>query len=1046
MSIDIGAFRTRVFVATAVLALLAIVFWTQSRVPDLNNKAMMGGGLLLEDPLSFEAHYPISENDSFFRRVALTSLNWAMTNRRGMLFGLLFGAAALTLLRYLPRRSVKGGFGNAALGMLFGAPLGVCVNCAAPIARGMFAGGSRIETALATMIASPTLNVIVLTMAFSLLPPFMIAIKLVLTIAVILILIPAIGRLLPEGERISSEPDVAACVLPPQPVSSGNEPIVAAVWGFVRDYCKDLWFLIRVTVPLMIAAGVLGAIVANLIPVESFGDLPVTLPYIAMVVAVGLFLPAPVAFDIVLAAGLFAAGAPVAFVMAILFSAGIFSIYSYMIVAGSISRRAANLLVAGLFVLGILAAYSAEAYQRWEFKRALDALGVGLGQLVFSAAHAAEIETTLVTTFEEENGATIDVSMTPFAPRSAAAEKPFTRLEAWKIGIDRPNRFSMKDMTYPFQQAPGSVAAADMDNDGDPDVVLADVQGALTVFLNDGTGQFSASPIELPDLAGLPFLIAAPVDLNNDGWMDLVITSFAEGEFALLSNQGQFGPDGLARLPNRDDARFVLSLAFGDLDMDGDLDVVLGNNSGLPGSVVKGEFDRNRIVYNENGSLGGTRHSDLPGMPGETLTLLVSDWNRDGVPDLIAGNDYSEPDIFYSGDGKGAMRQITADDSIFPVTTNTTMSVKSADFDNDGRFELFLSQIAGRPTNLSGPLELQGWNQHCEGLERATDQQTCNANLAIKFWYDSNMMRFSKALADKCVTLPVNQQWECRSLMLRNLAFLSRDAKFCERIPDDNARIRMLCRNLMAARQHADEFRGASPPEGTYDIIVDQDLLPKEIPQLFGHNVLLVDRGDGTFEDRAEAANLAISGWSWDVKIFDFDNDGLQDIHILNGDWGLNALMPSNIYLTNLGDLKFRDQTKAAGLIDFAIMPSSAAADYDNDGDIDQIAQTVNGPLYAYWNNVQTGNSITVELQDFIGNRNGIGAKIMVEYDGGRRQWRELKLSGGYLSFDEAVAHFGLGSATVIERIEIHWLDGRLTRLEGPLSVNSRYLVERNLP
>ena len=91
MSLDLGIYRTRILIGIAVLAGLAIMFWTQSRVPDLNNKAIMGGNLLQEDPLSFEAHFPLSENDGFWRRVMLTSLNWAMTNRRGMLFGLLFG-------------------------------------------------------------------------------------------------------------------------------------------------------------------------------------------------------------------------------------------------------------------------------------------------------------------------------------------------------------------------------------------------------------------------------------------------------------------------------------------------------------------------------------------------------------------------------------------------------------------------------------------------------------------------------------------------------------------------------------------------------------------------------------------------------------------------------------------------------------------------------------------------------------------------------------------------------------------------------------------
>ena len=60
----------------------------------------------------------------------------------------------------------------------------------------------------------------------------------------------------------------------------------------------------------------------------------------------------------------------------------------------------------------------------------------------------------------------------PFAPRSPAAEKPFTRLEAREIGIDKPVEFSMVDMWPPFWNG-RSVSASDLDNDGDQDIVMA---------------------------------------------------------------------------------------------------------------------------------------------------------------------------------------------------------------------------------------------------------------------------------------------------------------------------------------------------------------------------------------------------------------------------------------------------------------------------------------------------------------------------------------------------------------------------------------------
>ena len=67
-------------------------------------------------------------------------------------------------------RGHRSGFVNTLIGVAVGAPLGVCVNCSAPVAKGMHDGGARLETTLATMFSSPTLNIIVLTMLFSIFP------------------------------------------------------------------------------------------------------------------------------------------------------------------------------------------------------------------------------------------------------------------------------------------------------------------------------------------------------------------------------------------------------------------------------------------------------------------------------------------------------------------------------------------------------------------------------------------------------------------------------------------------------------------------------------------------------------------------------------------------------------------------------------------------------------------------------------------------------------------------------------------------------------
>jgi hypothetical protein len=149
--------------------------------------------------------------------------------------------------------------------------------------------------------------------------------------------------------------------------------------------------------------------------------------------------------------------------------------------------------------------------------------------------------------------------------------------------------------------------------------------------------------------------------------------------------------------------------------------------------------------------------------------------------------------------------------------------------------------------------------------------------------------------------------------------------------------------------------------------------------------------------------------------------------------------------MRNNGSMNFVNKTKEFGLVDFLMVTASAAADFDNDGDIDEIAQTVNGPLIAYWNNSQSGNSIAFEYRDYIGNRFGIGNKTTIYYgkNGKKAQLREMKMSGGYMSYDAPVAHFGLGSNESVQKIKIEWSNGGETLIEGPFEANATYQISR---
>jgi uncharacterized membrane protein YraQ (UPF0718 family) len=259
--------------------------------------------------------------------------------------------------------------------MAIGAPLGVCVNCAAPIAKGIYQAGARAETTLSAMMASPTMNIVVLTMLFSIMPFYLAVTKIALSILVVLVAVPIIVRLLPQDQltRMTVDDSGQACELPALPLPP-REPIARAMIGFVTDYAKDFWFIVSRTVPLMFLAGFLGAVAATLLPLDGLADLPVNVLTILGVSLVGVFLPVPIAFDVVIAGTLFNAGLPIAFIMALLFSLGIFSVYSYFIVANTISLRAATLVTVAVVGLSVAAGLGADYYHSWQLDRSIEYL------------------------------------------------------------------------------------------------------------------------------------------------------------------------------------------------------------------------------------------------------------------------------------------------------------------------------------------------------------------------------------------------------------------------------------------------------------------------------------------------------------------------------------------------------------------------------------------------------------------------------------------------------------------------------------------------
>ena len=1014
----------RFLLALLIVAVLAYLFWTGSRYPSLNEKAMMSGAIQLEDALSFEAKYPITPDMNIVEHIFWSTLNWIATNRKGMTFGVLFAAAFLTAAGYLQKKSFRGRFSNSVLGLAIGTPLGVCVNCAAPIARGMYSSGLRAETTLSAMIASPTLNVVVLTMLFSLVPVYMALTKVALSLLVILVMVPLICRAL-NLSQIAPEHRIDTPQTPWTAAELGTPPhregLHIAVREVAKAYLKNLWYIVKMTVPLMILAGFLGTVAAVLLPGELIMGLGFSLLVLLAVALVGVFLPVPIGFDVVMAGALLASGLEQGYVMALLFTLGSFSIYSWFIVAQSVGTRAATLLGATVMALGVLAGLGAQTWHQYQSDRALKLLtgeATEAQPRLLWAAEAATAETWAVTSPDAPR---IRIAATPFAPKSPGAETGFTRIEASQAGIDKPVEFSMADMWPPFWEG-RSLASGDIDNDGDLDLVVASTEAGLYLYANDGTGQFSRISVDLGEIAQMPVFNAVIADVDNDGWRDLVLATYRQGNYLWLN-----GPQGFTGAPQpilgRDGAVLAMAMTMADADRDGDLDLALGNWTSGWYRRVPGEESRNRVIWND-GTLSGQDFTDLPGIPGETLSILFSDIDGNGTADLLVGNDFEIPDYIYRGDGARGFVAITHADGVIPHTTTTTMAIKVADLMNDGTPEIYLAQIAGRSSGVSKKLKMQPLGKYCDDIADAAAKATCAQNMAIKSWYKSGN-NFDPTYAGKCAELSGRLQAECKAMLIKDLAIQRHDPSVCKLIPETQPRPRSFC------DLHFLPVRAVTPQEAE-----------ESVQQILRSNVLLEPEG-GTYTDTAGARGLEVGGWSWDTKLADFDNDGWQDVYIVNGTWVPNEVSPSNLFFHNTGEGTFTEASGAFGLEDYLMTAAATAFDMDGDGDLDMVTHPVNGPLRLFRNNLQDGNALAVELQDMAGNRDGIGALVTLTDDQGRTLTREIQLGGGFMSFDAPRVHFGLGTATHAAHLTIRWADGTLTEVEGPLPAGALYTLHR---
>ncbi len=245
----------------------------------------------------------------------------------------------------------------------------------------------------------------------------------------------------------------------------------------------------------------------------------------------------------------------------------------------------------------------------------------------------------------------------------------------------------------------------------------------------------------------------------------------------------------------------------------------------------------------------------------------------------------------------------------------------------------------------------------------------------------------------------------------------------------------------------------------------------------FSRNVLQKNMGDGSFAEISRYAGVVATDWSWAALIQDFDNDGLKDIFVSNGQYKdlldrdylnfssnsdmirqgiaqkknvimqLIDSMPSkpiqNSMFQNIGSCKFKKVSEAWGLNQETFSNGSAYGDLDNDGDLDLVINNVNMPLSVYKNNAEKtlNKSIQFVLKGDKQNTNAIATKVILKSSKGQYFSEHVSAKGFQSSVADKLT-IGVGAQNTIDSAIVIWPNDKVTILTN-LVTNKLYTLSQ---
>ena len=462
-----------------------------------------------------------------------------------------------------------------------------------------------------------------------------------------------------------------------------------------------------------------------------------------------------------------------------------------------------------------------------------------------------------------------------------------------------------------------------------------------------------------------------------------------------------------------------------DYDGDGLMDLFLVNSGPLDGVThhTPGTARWPNRLYRNRGDgtfEDVTEKAGLTGM-GYCTAAVAADYDNDGHTDLfVAGVGRS---YLYHNRGDGTFEDVTEKAGVGNIG-GTGIGAVFLDVDNDGWLDLFVAnyltfdpkyQLYYNPDAYPGPLSYKPQfnklyhnrgNGTFEDASQSSGIQIAGHRAMSVAVFDHNN--------DGAPDLYISNDGTPNLLLVNDGHGHFKDAAL-------QAGVAFNAMGEAAGSMAA--TIGDCNNDGQQDILVTR----------LGYGSLYMGQTNGIYDDRMMASglgSLTAQFVGWGGCFLDFDNSGKLDIFIANGDAHYLVGWES-LLLENRGNGTFTDAAAKGGAYFKTKVRArgSAVADYDNDGHMDIIVTTMGDRPFLLRNRDRSGNHwLTLDLQGTKSNRDGFGAKVKVTANG-KTWFQEARCASGFLMQSDRRLHFGLGTATTLERVSIIWPSKQLQEL-----------------